>query len=287
MFGTPPAIPAKAGVGFKLSHAEAILADPSSVGFVEIHAENYMGAGGPPHRALGAVRDVLPVSLHGVGLSIGGEGTLDREHLARLAAVAERYEPGLVSEHLAWSTHDGAYYNDLLPVPYTEATLARVIEHIDAVQEALGRTMLLENPSSYLAFAASTMDEVTFIRRVVQATGCGLILDVNNVVVSANNLGTTATDYIASFPMDAVGEIHLAGHAQDQDANGAPLLIDAHDREVALPVWGLYDAVIERLGRPVPTLIEWDSAVPDYPVLAAEAAKADRAMLAALAAHGG
>lgn len=282
MFQTDKTIPARSGVGFKLAHADAILADPARIGFVEIHAENFMGEGGPPHRALGAVREMLPVSLHGVGLSIGGEDPLDRDHLARLAAVARRYEPGLVSEHLAWSTHDGAYFNDLLPLPYTEATLARVVEHIHQVQDALGRTMLLENPSSYAAFAASTMDEVTFIRRIVAATGCGLILDVNNVVVSATNLGTSPADYIAAFPMEAVGEIHLAGHAEDADAAGAPLLIDAHDRPVAPSVWSLYAAVIRRIGHAVPTLIEWDNAVPEYSVLAAEADKAERAMADAL-----
>lgn len=281
-FSCPAAIPARAGVGFKLSHAEAILAAPQAIGFVEIHAENFMGAGGPPHRMLAAVRDILPVSLHGVGLSIGGEGPLDKAHLARLAAVAARYEPGLVSEHLAWSTHEGAYFNDLLPLPYTEATLSRVAEHIDAVQNALGRAMLLENPSSYMAFAASTMDEITFISRVVEATGCGLILDVNNVFVSARNLGFTPEDYIAAFPLHAVGEIHLAGHAEDRDAAGAPLLIDTHDRAVAGPVWALYRHVVERLGRPVPTLIEWDAALPDFATLAAEAARADEMVRQAL-----
>ncbi len=206
-----------------------------------------------------------------------------RAHLARLAALATRYETGLVSEHLAWSTHEGAYFNDLLPVPYTEAALARVVAHIHQVQEALGRPMLLENPSSYVAFAASTMDEITFIRRIVAATGCGLILDVNNVVVSATNLGTSASAYIEAFPLEAVGEIHLAGHAEDADAAGAPLLIDAHDREVAPSVWSLYRAVVARIGHAVPTLIEWDNAVPDFAVLAAEARKADAAMAEALA----
>ncbi|GAB5374826.1 MAG: DUF692 domain-containing protein [Acuticoccus sp.] len=284
-FACPPALPARAGIGFKLAHTEALLADPARVGFVEIHAENFMGAGGPPHRMLRAVRERLPVSLHGVGLSIGAEGPLDADHLARLVAVAERYEPGLVSEHLAWSTHKGAYYNDLLPLPYTEATLARVIAHIDAVQNALGRTMLLENPSSYMAFEASTMDEISFIRRVVAATGCGLILDVNNVFVSATNLGFTAEGYIAAFPMESVAEIHLAGHAEDTNAAGAPLLIDAHDRAVAPSVWSLYGAVVERIGHAVPTLIEWDNDVPDFPTLAAEAARADAVAAEALARH--
>ncbi|WP_226581523.1 MNIO family bufferin maturase [Acuticoccus sediminis] len=285
MYTTPAPIPARSGVGFKLAHADAILEGPARIGFVEIHAENFMGDGGLPHRALSAVRERMPVSLHGVGLSIGGEGPLDRAHLARLAAVARRYEPGLVSEHLAWSTHEGAYFNDLLPVPYTEATLARVVAHIDEVQSALGRTMLLENPSSYAAFEASTMDEETFIRRIVAATGCGLILDVNNVVVSATNLGASPLAYIDAFPLEAVGEIHLAGHAEDADAAGAPLLIDAHDRAVPPSVWSLYKTVIARIGRPVPTLIEWDNDVPDFATLAAEAEKADAAMAAALSAR--
>ena len=285
MFDCPQTIPHRAGVGFKLAHADAILADPARIGFVEIHAENFMGDGGPPHRALGAVRDVLPVSLHGVGLSIGGEGPLDRAHLMRLKRVAERYAPGLVSEHLAWSTHEGAYFNDLLPVPYTEATLARVARHVAEVQETLGRTMLLENPSSYVAFEASTMDEATFVRRIVEATGCGLILDVANVVVSATNLGLDAGDYLDAFPIDSVGEIHLAGHAADVDAAGAPLLIDTHDRAVPPAVWSLYRAAIARLGRAVPTLVEWDGDVPGFSVLAAEAAKADAVMAEALAAH--
>ncbi|WP_420393346.1 DUF692 domain-containing protein [Acuticoccus sp.] len=281
MFAAPSAIPPRAGVGLKLAHADAILVDPARVGFVEVHAENYMGSGGRPHAMLAAVRELLPVSLHGVGLSIGGEGPLDREHLARLVGLAARYQPGLVSEHLAWSTHEGAYFNDLLPVPYTEAVLARVVSHIHEVQDALGRTMLLENPSSYAAFEASTMDEVSFIRRVVEATGCGLILDVNNVVVSASNLATSAAAYIDAFPLEAVGEVHLAGHAEDTGTD-PPLLIDAHDREVAPSVWSLYRAVIARIGRPVPTLIEWDNDVPGFDVLAEEAARADHAMASAL-----
>lgn len=277
-------IPARGGVGFKLAHTEAILAAPESVGFVEIHAENFMGAGGPPHRMLTAVREVLPVSLHGVGLSIGAEGPLDGAHLARLAAVARRYEPGLVSEHLAWSSHEGAYFNDLLPLPYTAATLARVVEHVDAVQEALGRPMLLENPASYIAFEASTMEETAFLAAVVARTGCGLILDVANVFVSATNLGYGAAAYLDAFPLAAVGEIHLAGHAADHDAAGAPLLVDAHDRAVPEPVWALYGMAVAAMGRPVPTLIERDADVPAFAALAAEAARAERTMAEALGA---
>ncbi|MEM9223208.1 MAG: DUF692 domain-containing protein [Pseudomonadota bacterium] len=277
-FTCPADIPARAGVGFKLAHAADILAAPDRVGFVEIHAENFMGDGGAPHQMLGDVREQLPVSLHGVGLSIGAEGPLDKDHLARLVEVARRYDPGLVSEHLAWSSHGGEYFNDLLPLPYTEGTLSRVSDHINQVQDALGRKMLLENPSSYMAFDESTMDEIVFIRRIVENTGCGLILDVNNVHVSATNLGFTARDYIAAFPLEAVGEIHLAGHAEDADEEGEPLLIDAHDREVAPPVWSLYREVLSRTGAGVPTLIEWDNDVPAFDVLAGEASRADHVM---------
>ncbi|XWN34196.1 MAG: DUF692 domain-containing protein [Devosia sp.] len=275
-------VPARAGVGLKRPHVGEILADPSRIGFVEIHAENFMGDGGPDHRMLADVRAVLPVSLHGVGLSIGADAPLDEDHLLRLKAVAERCDPGLVSEHLAWSTHAGAYFNDLLPVPYTPARLTQVCDHIDEVHTALGRTMLLENPSSYMAFDASTLDEITFIREIVKRTGCGLILDVNNVHISATNLGFTDTDYVDAFPLDAVGEIHLAGHAPDTDGRGGTLLIDAHDRPVATPVWTLYRRVVEKIGRPIPTLIEWDNDVPEFDTLAAEADKADKAMASAL-----
>ena len=177
------------GVGFKAEHFDAILETRPDLGFFEIHAENYMGAGGPPHRRLEAIRERYPLSLHGVGLSIGSPGPLDHAHLARLARVAERYQPAVVSEHLAWSTHDGAFLNDLLPLPYTEETLGRVCEHIDLVQTTLRRTMLLENPSTYVAFAETTMSETDFLREIVRRTGCGLLLDVNNIFVSATNHG--------------------------------------------------------------------------------------------------
>lgn len=283
----PRTIPPRSGVGFKHAHTQAILSDPSQVGFLEIHAENFMGEGGGAIAALRAVREHLPISLHGVGLSIGAEGPLDAEHLARFKRVADLCDPGLVSEHLAWSTHEGAYYNDLLPLPYTQATLNRVVEHIDQVQRTLGRRMLLENPSNYAAFDDSAMDEITFIRAVVERTGCGLILDVNNVHVSATNLGFTSADYIAAFPLDAVGEIHLAGHAEDTDAHGATLLIDAHDREVAPSVWDLFHHTVFTMGHRVPTLIEWDNDVPDFETLAAEAARADAVAKTALNGQSG
>ncbi|MCF3640349.1 DUF692 domain-containing protein [Rhizobium sp. TRM95111] len=272
-FGHTP-LPDRAGAGFKPEHAEAILAEPDRIGFIEVHAENYMGDGGVPHRILARMRSELPLSVHGVGLSIGSESGIDPEHLARLAHVVSRYEPGMVSEHLAWSTHDNTYFNDLLPVPYDAATLRRVAEHIETVQNALGRQILLENPSTYVAFEGSDMSETDFIREVARRSGCGLLLDVNNVFVSAANQGFRAIGYLRDFPLELVQEIHLAGHAEDSDDEGAPLLIDAHDRPVADPVWALYDMVISQTG-PLPTLIEWDNDVPDWPILRREARLAD------------
>jgi uncharacterized protein (UPF0276 family) len=232
-----------------------------------------MGAGGPPHRVLEAMRRDYPISLHGVCMSIGGPQALDKTHLSRFRHLVERYEPAIVSEHLAWSTHESTFYNDLLPLPYTEATLVRVCDHIDELQEAIRQPLLLENPSTYVAFHQSTMSETDFIRAVSRRTGCGLLLDINNVFVSATNHGFAACDYLADFPLSAVGEIHLAGHAEQADDEGAPLLIDSHDRPVVDAVWKLYEIVIAR-GGPIPTLIEWDSKIPDWPTLRAEAAAA-------------
>lgn len=266
-------LPTRCGIGLKPQHFRDVLAERPDLGFFEVHAENYMGAGGPPHRALEAVRRDHPLSLHGVCMSIGGERPLDTTHLARFRALVERYEPALVSEHLAWSTHDNVYFNDLLPLPYTRATLDRVCDHIDEVQEAIRRPLLLENPSTYVAFREQTMCETDFIRTVAGRTGCGLLLDINNVFVSAANHGFSARDYLADFPLAAVGEIHLAGHAEQADDEGLPLLIDSHDGPVADAVWKLYEIVISGCG-PIPTLIEWDSNIPDWPVLKAEAAAA-------------
>ena len=262
-----------AGTSFKPEHLAAILADAPQDGFFEVHAENYMGAGGPPHHALTRIREDYPVSLHGVCMSIGGPQRIDRTHLGRFKALIDRYEPALVSEHLAWSTHQSTYYNDLLPLPYTRQTLARVADHIDEVQEAIGRSILLENPSTYVAFAQSTMSETDFIRALVQRTGCGLLLDVNNVFVSATNHGYSACSYLAEFPLPDVREIHLAGHAEQADDEGDLLLIDSHDRPVGNAVWSLFELVIGRCG-PIPTLVEWDSKIPDWPVLRSEAAAA-------------
>jgi len=275
-------IPAESGVGFKPEHFDAILAERPGIGFFEVHAENYMGDGGPPHRRLEAIRARYPLSLHGVGLSIGSPRPLDKDHLKRLAALNARYEPGLFSEHLAWSSHNEGFLNDLLPLPYTKETLARVCEHIDETQTAVGRRMLLENPSTYIVFAESEIPETEFLSAIVERTGCGLLLDVNNIVVSATNHGFDPRDYLARFPVEHVGEIHLAGYAETEDDCGARLLIDAHDSPVRSEVWALYGDAIDRIG-PTPTLIEWDNDVPDWATLYAEARRAAQAMRAAAA----
>lgn len=270
-------LPAAPGVGYKPRHFTALLDDPGAVRWLEIHAENYMGDGGRPHAQLRALAERFALSVHGVGLSIGGEGPLDPDHLARLKHLLGWLNPASFSEHLAWSTHGAEYLNDLLPLPYTKATLTRVADHIDEVQEAVGRTMLLENPSSYLAFSESTWSETDFLDEIARRTGCGLLLDVNNVFVSATNLGYSPQGYIDAYPLERVGEIHLAGHHTDQDDHGAPLLIDSHGREVADPVWALLDHTLARSG-PKPLLVEWDTDVPDWSVLAEEAARAARAL---------
>ena len=266
-------VAALAGASFKPEHLPSILADSDRRGFFEVHAENYMGAGGPPHRSLEIIRREYPVSLHGVCMSIGGPEALDKAHLERFRRLVERYEPALVSEHLAWSTHKTAYFNDLLPLPYNAATLARVCTHIDEVQEAIRRPILLENPSTYLAFRDLTVSETDFIRTIAKRTGCGLLLDVNNVFVSATNLGFSAMDYLSDFPLSHVEEIHLAGHAEQSDDEGEALLIDSHDAPVVEGVWELYEFVLSHVGA-IPTLIEWDSNLPEWPILKAEATAA-------------
>jgi len=270
-------IPPRAGVCLKPEHYADILGSRPDIGWFEIHAENYMGDGGPPHHFLSAIRERYPISLHGVGLSIGSDGPLDASHLSRLKTLIERYRPGLFSEHLAWSSHEGTYLNDLLPVPYNAETLARVAEHIDQVQQSLGQRMLLENPSTYLRFAESTMSEIDFLAGLVARTGCGLLLDVNNVQVSAANHGFDPVAYLEAFPVEHVGEFHLAGYDAKTDEADKPLLIDTHDRPVLADVWSLYRLAVGRAG-PRPTLIEWDANVPAWAELFAEAGKAEHIM---------
>ncbi len=270
-------LPSAPGVGYKPQHFADIQAGDGPVKWLEIHAENYMGDGGRPLAQLRALAERFPISVHGVGLSIGGEGRLDPDHLARLKHLCDWLQPASFSEHLAWSTHGAEFLNDLLPLPYTAETLSRVADHIDEVQQTLGREMLLENPSSYLAFAESTMEETAFLAELARRTGCGLLLDVNNVFVSATNLGLSPTDYIDAYPLDAVGEIHLGGHDEDTDDAGRALLIDSHGAAVVDPVWALLDYVLDRSG-PLPVLVEWDTDVPDWSILAAEADRAAAAL---------
>ena len=268
-------LPPRAGLGLKSEHVREVLQTLPDLGFFEVHAENYMVAGGPRHHFLGQIREQYPLSLHGVGLSIGGEGPLDVAHLQRLAVLIERYQPQSFSEHLAWSSHGPAFLNDLLPLAYDESTLARVCEHVDQVQSHLQRQLLLENPATYLAFEASTLDEPHFIAEVVRRTGCGLLLDVNNVYVSCINHRRDPLAYLDALPVQATGEIHLAGFAEDTDSLGERLLIDDHGAPIDNEVWQLYLKVLERTG-PVATLIERDNHLPALAVLLTEARQADR-----------
>ncbi|MBV4509612.1 MULTISPECIES: DUF692 domain-containing protein [Pseudomonas] len=269
-----PGLPYRAGLGLKTEHFTEVLETRPDIGFFEVHAENYMVAGGPFHHYLGLIRAQYPLSLHGVGLSIGGEAPLDREHLARLATLIERYQPQSFSEHLAWSSHGPVFLNDLLPLAYDACTLERVCEHVDQVQSALKRPMLLENPSTYLQFQRSTLDETDFISQIVRRTGCGLLLDVNNVYVSCINHQRDPLTYIDALPLHAVGEIHLAGFAEDTDSLGDRLLIDDHGAPIDNAVWQLYAQVLARTGA-VATLIERDNQVPAFSVLQKEARQAE------------
>jgi uncharacterized protein (UPF0276 family) len=263
----------RAGIGLRPQHYGDVLVDPRGIAFVEVHPENYLCAGGPQHHHLTRVREILPVSFHGVGLSLGGEQRPDWNHLRRLRALLDRYQPFQFSEHLAWSSHGGNFFNDLLPLPYTQRSLARMTEHVVETQDVLGRRILIENPSLYLAFAENEMNEQAFLAALAQRSGCGLLLDINNLYVSAVNAGTDPRASLAAFPMAAVGEIHLAGHARAQDEDGGDLLIDAHNAPVGDAVWQLFAEAIAT-SPSVPVLIEWDNDLPAWPVLAAEACRA-------------
>jgi uncharacterized protein (UPF0276 family) len=247
-----------------------------ALAWLEVHPENYLG-GGPAVRALEAIRREYPLSFHAVGLSVGSARGLDGRHLARIKALVERFQPALVSEHLAWSQTGGAYLNHLLPLPYTEESLAAVCRNVDEVQTTLGRRVLIENPSSYLRFAASTIPEPEFLAALAARTGCGLLCDVNNIHVTAENLGLDARAYLAALPGDAIEEIHLAGHSVN-DAEGRPVLIDDHGSPVDAAVWSLYEEALRRFG-PRPTLVEWDTAIPPLETLIGEARQADARLL--------
>jgi uncharacterized protein (UPF0276 family) len=274
-------LPARAGVGLKSEHVQEILDTLPKIGFFEVHAENYMVPGGPFHHYLALIRERYALSIHGVGLSIGADAALDVDHLNALAVLLKRYQPESFSEHLAWSTHSDVFLNDLLPLPYNTATLQGVCDHIDQVQTHLGRRMLLENPATYVEFAASTWIEATFIAEVVRRTGCGLLLDVNNVYVSSVNHQRDAHAVIRAMPLAQVGEIHLAGFAEQVDGNNDRLLIDSHGSTVAQAVWDLYAFTLGLTG-PVATLLERDNDIPTWPVLLAEANLANEHLSAVL-----
>lgn len=265
-------IPAKAGIGLRFQHHQAVLDARPDVAWMEVHTENYMG-GGTSLRYLDAIRRDAPISLHGVGLSLGSAEGLDPAHLARIQAVAERIEPGLMSEHIAWSVIDGNYLADLLPLPMTEEALDVVCRHVDQIQSFLNRRILVENPSTYITFRHSTIPEWEFMATVAARTGCGILCDVNNIYVSSQNHGWDASTYLAGLPPAAIGEIHLAGHAVRQLADGKTLRIDDHGSSVIPEVWSLYREALALFG-PVPTLIEWDNNIPPLDTLLEEARRA-------------
>jgi uncharacterized protein len=266
-------IPAKAGIGLRFQHHQSVLDARPDVAWMEVHTENYMG-GGSPIRCLEAIRRDIPISLHGVGVSLGSAEGLDQAHLDRIRRVAERIEPDLMSEHIAWSVSGGTYLADLLPLPMTEEALAVVCRHVDQMQSTLGRRILVENPSTYMQFRHSTIPEWEFMAAVAACTGCGILCDVNNIYVSAKNHGWDPLVYLAALPPDAIGEIHLAGHSIRQLADGGTLRIDDHASRVINEVWSLYEEALRKFG-PVPTLIEWDQNVPPLDVLVEEARHAD------------
>ncbi len=264
--------PAAAGIGLRAPHVQEVITTRPPIAWLEVHAENYLG-GGPALRRLDHLRPEYPISLHGVGLSLGSAIGLDERHLQRLAALIERIEPVLVSEHLSWSVTGGVYLNHLLPLPYTEESLEIVCRHVDQAQVTLGRQILVENPASYLRFRHSPIPEPEFLAELVRRTGCGLLCDVNNIYVSAHNLGFDAVAYVDALPREFVCEIHVAGHARN-DADGLTILIDDHGSRVSPEVWSLYAHAVTRLG-PVATLVEWDTDIPALDVLLAEACVAD------------
>ena len=276
--GRAGGLPAHAGVGLRAPHVAEVMATRPAVAFFEVHPENYMG-GGPALAALERLRRDHEVSLHGVGLSLGGADALDQRHVLRLKALVERLQPVLVSEHLAWSVGGGAYLNHLLPLPYDDARLDATCRRIAQVQETLGRTILVENPSRYLHFRHSPIPKPEFLNELARQTNYNILLNVNNVFVSSRNFDEDPFAYLEGLPAGPIGEIHLAGHAAN-DADGRTILIDDHGSRVSEPVWELYRRALTRLG-PVPTLVEWDTNLPDLAVLLDEAARAERFLQAA------
>jgi uncharacterized protein (UPF0276 family) len=266
-------IPAKAGIGLRAQHHQAIVDTRPPVGWFEAHSENYFALGGAQPEYLERVRADYALSLHGVGLSLGSTDPLDRTNLAHLKRIVDRFAPALVSEHLSWGSIQGRHFNDLLPLPYTDEALQHMVARVGAVQDVLGRQILIENVSSYLEYACSTLSEWEFLAALAAESGCGLLLDVNNVYVSARNLGFSADEFLAGIPVAAVKEIHLAGHSRNH-VDGRDILIDTHGAPVCAEVWALYADCVRRFGA-VPALIEWDTNLPTLDVLVAEAHRAD------------
>ncbi len=267
-------IPASAGIGLRFQHHREVIQSRPAVGWMEVHSENYMG-GGAARAHLMKVREDYPISLHGVGLSLGGAGGIDARHLDRLADLAARIEPGLISEHIAWSVSDGVYLADLLPLPLTEEALKVVLDNVAATQDRLRRRILVENPSSYLRYRHSTIPEWEFIATIAQRTGCGILCDVNNIAVSAANHGFDPVHYLRSLPAEFIGELHVAGHSVREIEGGKRIRIDDHASPVGPEVWRLLDEAIALFG-PVPTLVEWDANIPPLAVLLNEAERAQR-----------
>ena len=272
-------IPATAGVGLRFQHHHDVIANRPQIGWMEVHPENYMG-GGTPLALLTAIRRDMPISLHGVGMSLGSAEGIDPAHLNRLAALAGRIEPGLISEHLAWSVCDGIYLADLLPLPLTEEALAVVCRNVARMQTGLRRQILIENPSTYSRFQHSTVPEWEFMDAVARSTGCGILCDVNNIAVSAANHGFDPYRYLASLPLDRIGEIHVAGHSLRDAGDGGTIRIDDHGSPVSAEVWDLLDSALSLFG-PVPVLVEWDNDIPPLDVLLAEAERAEQALTVA------
>lgn len=270
-------LPKTAGISLKAQHYQEVLETNPNVGWFEVHPENYMGEGGLPHHFLNEIHHFYPLSMHGVGLSLASAEGVDKNHLKQLAEVIHRHQPQQVSEHLAWSRWHGVCLNDLLPIPYTQEFLTIVVENVLQVQDTLKRKILIENPSVYLAFAEAEFTETDFLRELVRQTSCGLLLDINNVYVCANNQGFCVDSYLKSYPLEKVEEIHLAGHAQDR-IDDQLILIDDHGSSVIDPVWQFYRSALLSIGQRVPVLIEWDTNIPSLQTLVSEANKAQNIM---------
>jgi uncharacterized protein len=272
----PTPIPAAAGIGLRGPHHTQVLAEKPPIAWLEAHSENFFATDSIAFDALTRIRNHYPLSLHGVGLSLGSAGGLNQRHLSKLGLVIERLEPSMVSEHLCWGAVGDYHLNDLLPLPYTEEALNHIVERIDEVQDYLGRQILIENVSSYLEFKDSSIPEWEFLSETAERSGCGILLDINNIYVSATNHGFSAEDYLEGIPSSKVGEIHLAGHSS-QVFDDQKILVDTHDAPVCDDVWNLFQSALDRLG-PRPTLIEWDAKLPSLETLLAEAKKAQTLM---------